>query len=70
MKTKRKATNRLFGDWYRSYTELPCFYFALEQLNSGCIVYSKMVPGNNPNEEIFQRVFWAFAPSIKGFTYC
>ena len=28
-----------------------------------------MVPGNNPNEEIFQRVFWAFAPSIKGFTH-
>ena len=28
-----------------------------------------MVPRNNPNEENFQRVFWAFAPSIKGFTH-
>ena len=33
-------------------------------------MYSKMVPGNNLNEEIFQRVFWAFALSIKGFTHC
>ena len=29
-----------------------------------------MVLGNNPNEEIFQRVFWAFVPSIKGFAHC
>ena len=33
-------------------------------------MYSKMVPGKNPNEEIFQRVFWAFTPSIQGFTHC
>ncbi|RVW91315.1 Serine/threonine-protein phosphatase 7 long form-like [Vitis vinifera] len=50
--------------------ELPRFFLALEQSNPGCIMYSKMVPGNNPNEEIFQRVFWAFAPSIKGFAHC
>ena len=29
-----------------------------------------MVPGNNQNEENFQPVFWAFTPSIKGFTHC
>ena len=33
-------------------------------------MYSKMVLGNNPNEEIFQCVFWAFAQSIKGFAHC
>ena len=70
MKTKRKATNRLFGDWYKSYPELPRFFLALEQSNHGCIMYSKTVPGNNSNEEIFQRVFWAFAPSITGFAHC
>ena len=32
-------------------------------------MYSKMVPGNNPTEENFQRVFWAFAPSIKAFAH-
>ncbi|RVX01849.1 hypothetical protein CK203_019342 [Vitis vinifera] len=70
MKAKRKAMTRLFGDWYKSYVELPRFFLALEQSNPGCIMYSKMVPGNNPNEEIFQRVFWAFVPSIKGFAHC
>ncbi|KAL6333939.1 hypothetical protein AAG906_039353 [Vitis piasezkii] len=59
MKVKRK-----------SYAELSRFFLALEQSNPGYIVYSKMVLGNNPNEEIFQCVFWAFVPSIKGFTQC
>ena len=53
IKAKRKAMTRLFGDWYKSYAELPHFFLALEQSNPGCIVYSKMVPRNNPNEEIF-----------------
>ncbi|KAL6318230.1 hypothetical protein AAG906_035737 [Vitis piasezkii] len=53
MKAKRKAMTRLFGDWYKSYVELSRFFFALEQSNPGCIVYSKMVPGNNLNEENF-----------------
>ena len=59
-----------FGDWYKSYAELPHFFLALEQSNPVCLMYSKTVPGNNPNEEIFQRVFWAFTPSIQGFTHC
>ena len=53
MKAKRKAMTRLFGDWYKSYVELSRFFLALEQLNPWCIMYSKMVPGNNLNEEIF-----------------
>ena len=57
---------RLFGDWYKSYAELPHFFLALEQSNPGCIVYSKMVPRNNPNEEIFQRVFWHSLRLLKG----
>ncbi|KAL6314595.1 hypothetical protein AAG906_026935 [Vitis piasezkii] len=70
MKAKRKAMTRLFGDWYKSYAELPRFFPCLRAVKSGCIMYSKTVPGNNPNEEIFQRVFWAFAPSITGFAHC
>ena len=70
MKAKRKAMARLFGDWYKSYAELPRFFLALKQSNPGCIVYTKTIPGNKPNEEIFHRVFWAFSPSIKGFPHC
>ena len=57
MKAKRKAMARLFGDWYKSYAELSHFFLALEQSNPGCIVYSKMVPRNNPNEENFSMCF-------------
>ena len=66
MKAKRKAVTRLFGDWYKSYLELPLFFLALEQSNPWCIMYSKIVPGNNPNEEIFQHVFWASLHLLKG----
>ncbi|RVW69743.1 hypothetical protein CK203_061859 [Vitis vinifera] len=30
MKAKRKTMTRLFGDWYKSYAELPHFFIALE----------------------------------------
>ena len=29
MKAKRKAMAQLFGDWYKSYAELPRFFFLL-----------------------------------------
>ncbi|RVW73674.1 hypothetical protein CK203_057060 [Vitis vinifera] len=38
MKAKRKAMTRLFGDWYKSYAELPRFFLTLEQSNPGCIM--------------------------------
>ena len=68
-KARRKAMTRLFGDWYKSYAELPHFFLTLEQSNPRCIVYSKIIPRNKPNEEIFHCVFWAFSPSIKGFAH-
>ncbi|KAL6318599.1 hypothetical protein AAG906_000677 [Vitis piasezkii] len=57
MKAKRKAMTQLFGDWYKSYAELPRFFLALEQ--------------SNWMHYVFQNAcFWAFAPSIKGFAHC
>lgn len=61
---------RLYGDWYQSYAELPHFFLALKRSNLGWIMYLKTVLGNNSNDEIFHRVFWAFSPFIKGFTHC
>ncbi|XP_034689192.1 uncharacterized protein LOC117917075 [Vitis riparia] len=69
-KGKRKALTNLFGDFYKSYAKLPHFFGALEQANPGCIVISKTFPGNMRNEEVLQRVFWAFHPSIEGFKHC
>ena len=69
-KAKLKALTNLFGDFYKSYAELPHFFIALEQANPGCVVISKTFPGIMENTEIFQRVFWTFHPSIEGFKHC
>ncbi|RVW36159.1 hypothetical protein CK203_079632 [Vitis vinifera] len=50
--------------------KLPQFFIALEQANPGCVVISKTFRGIMENTEIFQRVFWAFHPSIEGFKHC
>ncbi|RVW77889.1 hypothetical protein CK203_054346 [Vitis vinifera] len=69
-KAKLKALTNLFGDFYKSYVELPHFFIALEQANLGYVVISKTFLGIMENTEIFQRVFWTFQPSIEGFKHC
>ena len=69
-KAKLKALTNLFGDFYKSYAELPHFFIALEQANPGWVVISKTFPGIMENTEIFQQVFWTFQPSIEGFKHC
>ena len=54
---KHKALRHLFGDFSRSYIELPCLFLALEQSNLGCIVIWKTFDSNMPNTEIFLRLF-------------
>ena len=69
-KAKLKALTNLFGDFYKSYAELPHFFIALEQTNPGCVVISKTFRGIMENTEIFQRVFWTFQPSVEGLKHC
>ena len=56
-KVKLNALTNLFGDFYKSYVELPHFFIALEQAIPGCVVISKTFPSIMENTEIFQRVF-------------
>ena len=56
-KEKLKALTNLFGDFYKSYAELPHFFIALEQANLGCVVISKTFPCIMENTVIFQQVF-------------
>ena len=69
-KGERKTLTNLFGDFYKSYAKLPHFFGVLEQANPECVVISETFPGNMRNEEVFQRVFWAFHHSIEGFKHC
>ena len=53
-KAKLKTFAILFGDFYKSYAELPYFFIALEQTNPGCVVILKKFPGIMENTKIFQ----------------
>ena len=56
-KVKLNALTNLFGDFYKSYVELPHFFIALEQTIPGCVIISKTFPSIMENTEIFQRIF-------------
>lgn len=43
---------------------------AMIEANSRTIVHFANHPTTDHNLEIFQRVFWAFEPSIQGFEHC
>ncbi|KAJ7974396.1 Transposon protein, putative, Mutator sub-class [Quillaja saponaria] len=69
-KAKKKAINLVFGNWEESYNELPRYLNALRVTNPGTRFEWKVNPTNNPGQVIFQRVFWAFGPSIEAFHHC
>ena len=54
---KHKTLTILFGDFYKSYAELPRFFMALEQANPGCVVTWKTFDSHMHNPEVFQLVF-------------
>ena len=54
---KHKALIILFGDFHKSYAELPRFFMALEHVNLGGVVTWKTFDSHMHNAEVFQRVF-------------
>ena len=67
---KEKAIGRAFGDWDKSYQLLPKWLKALTDSNPGSRVIWRTIPATMPGCAIFERVFWAFGPSIEGFQHC
>ena len=67
---KQKAISKLFGDWETSYQYLTRYLEALKKVNPGTEYLFENTPTNDPNIEQFNRVFWAFGPSIRGFKHC
>nr|KAJ0213933.1 hypothetical protein LSAT_V11C400197080 [Lactuca sativa] len=67
---KQKAIEQVFGNWEESYSALPKFLCAVQKFNPGTIVEWLVSSSTNEEPMEFRRVFWAFAPSIKGFVHC
>ena len=54
---KHKALTILFGDFHKSYAELPRFFMALEEANPRCFVAWKIFDIHMHNTEVFYQVF-------------
>ncbi|XP_021724591.1 uncharacterized protein LOC110691915 [Chenopodium quinoa] len=67
---KQKAIAIIFGDWEKSYEELPRYMQALQEANEGTVVHWSTIETSNPFIHVFKRVFWAFKPFIDGFRHC
>ncbi|XP_057530544.1 uncharacterized protein LOC130808979 [Amaranthus tricolor] len=73
---KQQALLSIYGTWEGSYSFLPRFLEALQHSNPGLVFEWYFKEDNDigvyvrPNIRTFQRVFWAFKPSIEGFSYC
>jgi len=66
---KNKAVESIYGNWEKSYKDLPQWLNVMQTSNPGTIVDLDTIP--NPNGTIrFHRLFWAFHPCIQGFKYC
>ncbi|CAM8926977.1 unnamed protein product [Rhodiola kirilowii] len=66
---KEAAMKMLFGDWKKSFSDLPAYMQALVDSNPGTIVLWSKSEGEN-NVMTIDRVFWAFAPAISAFRHC
>ncbi|XP_052625063.1 uncharacterized protein LOC111888441 [Lactuca sativa] len=67
---KQKSIEQVFGNWEESYSALPKFLCVVQKFNPGTIVEWLVSSSTNEEPMEFRRVFWAFAPSIKGFVHC
>jgi len=66
--------SKIFGDWELSYETLPQYLEAIKNSNLGTLTCLKVEPyalecGSIVSNLVqFSRVFWAFRPSIEGFS--
>lgn len=67
---KQKAMGMVYGDWDISYQMLPRWLYAMQCYMPGSACQFLTTPAVVSGCVTFDRVFWAFAPSIEGFKYC
>ncbi|KAL4380071.1 hypothetical protein GQ457_02G010930 [Hibiscus cannabinus] len=71
-----KALKMVYGNYEKSYNELPALLQAMTYFIPGTIVRYKMKNAINregqiiQGKKIFHQLFWAFKPCIEGFPFC
>ncbi|XP_057985419.1 uncharacterized protein LOC131170387 [Hevea brasiliensis] len=74
-KARHDAVVKIFGGWEESFTRLRQFMLALCKHNpdSSFLIEDDPLFINNklkPENRVFDRMFWAFKQTIKGFKHC
>jgi hypothetical protein len=73
---KNMAIEKIYGNWEKSYQELPRWLIALQTFLPRTVIQMETLQAVDSNGNIlqnsgiFHRLFWAFYPCIKGFEYC
>nr|XP_023915455.1 uncharacterized protein LOC112027025 [Quercus suber] len=67
---KQKAIANIHENWEESYQKLQKLLLAYKDNDPGTQVSFRLINGDTPDTIIFKYMFWAFAPSIAGFTHC
>ncbi|CAK8577466.1 unnamed protein product [Lathyrus sativus] len=73
---KIKAFEHVYGNWEKSYNQLPQYLLALQKYVPGTVVILESLLAYTPEgtcvdgSRIFSRLFWEFQPCIEGFAFC
>ena len=67
---KQKVIANIHENWEESYQKLQKLLLAYKDSDPGTQVSYQLINGETPDTTIFKYVFWAFTPSIVGFTHC
>lgn len=68
---KEKIFQRLYGTYEEAYSFAPRMLHQISVANRGTQVFRKERPNPlNPDEQILDRLFWAFAQTIQAFKHC
>ena len=66
----KKTLQQVYGNWYKSYDELPKLFAALKHSNPGTKVEWVLNHQPRTNTAHFNCVFWTFGPCVEAFKFC
>ncbi|KAI5648805.1 hypothetical protein M9H77_34810 [Catharanthus roseus] len=67
---RKFAIERIFGSWDITFSILPKYLQAVQDLNSRTVYEFLHHRTSSPPKYVFKFVFWCFSPCIDGFPYC
>ena len=67
---RKRAFELIYGDWDKSFSNLPRYMAVLQHFNPGTVVEWRRERSPDRPKYIFNYLFWSFKPAIDGFVHC